>query len=110
MWVLREQYSEPWTLSFHRHKKGSVFKKEKEKRGSTHLLQTAREQARRALEWSGDGDDLLSEIVQDVDGEGAHGAAALSTQAVVLLDSVEHVLTHGVADFILVVAFKTDEG
>lgn len=77
---------------------------------SAHLLQTTREEARHALEWSGDGDDLLSEVVEDVDGEGAQRATALPAQAVVLFDGVEHVLTHGVADFVLVVAFKTDEG
>lgn len=49
-------------------------------------------------------------VVENVDGEGPQGPAALSTQAVVLLDSVEHVLTHGVPNFVLVVAFKPNEG
>lgn len=52
----------------------------------------------------------MSKIVEDVDGEWTQGTAALSTQTVVLLDGVEHVLAHAVADFVLVVAFETNEG
>lgn len=75
----------------------------------THFLQAAGEKARHALQRPGDGDDLLTEVVQDVDGEGAQGAAALPAQAVVLLHGVEHVLAHDVSNFILVVAFKTNK-
>lgn len=75
-------------------------------KGSTHFLQTSREAAGHALQGSGDRDHLLSKIVDDVDGEGAQWAAALTVQAVVLLYGVENVLTHGVAYFVLVVAFK----
>lgn len=75
----------------------------------THLLQTAGEAAGHALERPVDGDDLLSVVVQDVDGEGPHGAAALTGQAVVLLHGVEHVLAHGVPDLVLVVALEPDK-
>lgn len=44
-----------------------------------------------------------------MDGEGAHGTATLSAQTVVLLHGVEHVLTHAITNFILVVAFKTNK-
>lgn len=75
-----------------------------------HLLQTAGEQAGHAVERPGHGDDLLAVVVQDVDGEGAHGAAALPVQTVVLLHGVEHVLAHDVTDFVFVVALEADEG
>lgn len=44
-----------------------------------------------------------------MDGEGAQGTATLSTQTVVLLDSVEDVLAHDITNFILIIAFKTNK-
>lgn len=76
----------------------------------TDLLQTTGEEAGHALERPGDGDDLLSKVIQHMDGEGPHGAAALSVQTVVLLHSVEHVLAQAVAHLVLVVALKADQG
>lgn len=73
-------------------------------------MQAAREEARHALQWPGDSDDFLTEVVKDMDAERAQGTTTLSIQTVVLLDSVEHVLAHDVANFILVVAFETNKG
>lgn len=76
----------------------------------TDLLQAAGEEAGHALERPGDGDDLLSKVVQHVDVEGSHGAAALAVQTVVLLHGVEHVLAQTVANLVLVVALEADQG
>lgn len=76
----------------------------------TDLLQATREEAGHALERPGDGDDLLPKVVKHVDGEGPHGAAALSVQTVVLLHGVEHVLAQAVPHLVLVVALEADEG
>lgn len=73
------------------------------------LLQTAREEAGHALQWTVDRDHFLSKVVEDADGEGAQWAAALAGQTVVLLHGVEHVLTHHVTDLILIIAFKAGQ-
>lgn len=76
----------------------------------TDLLQAAGEEAGHALEGPTDADDLLSKVVQHVDVEGPHGAAALAVQTVVLLHGVEHVLAQAVAHLVLVVALEADQG
>lgn len=76
----------------------------------TDLLQAAGEEAGHALERPGDGDDLLTKVVQHVDVEGPHGAAALAVQTVVLLHGVENVLAQTVANLVLVVALEADQG
>lgn len=52
----------------------------------------------------------MSKIVEDVDVKGAQGATALSTQAVVLLNGIKHILAHYITDFILVVALESNKG
>lgn len=75
----------------------------------TDLLQAAGEEAGHALERPGDADDLLAKVVQHVDVEGPHGAAALAVQAVVLLHGVEDVLAQAVTHLVLVVALEADQ-
>lgn len=77
---------------------------------SAHLLQAAGEEAGRALEGAGDGDDLVAEVVEHADGERAERATALPAQAVVLLHREEHVLAQRVADLVLIVALEAGEG
>lgn len=71
-----------------------------------HLLQTTWEEAGHAFQRTTDGDDLLSDVIEDTDGEGSQRAAALTGETVVLLHRVKHVLTHGVTDIIFIVALK----
>lgn len=72
-----------------------------------YLLQTAREAAVLAAEWSCQRDHFLAHVVLDVQDEGAKRSAAVPITAVVLLSHVEDLLPECVLHQVLVVGLPS---